>query len=70
MARRFVLRPGLQEAKLPGIGTITPGTILEGDQYRQYCPQQLVEVLDSTPTDPRTETTQPSTDRRRLLLEG
>jgi len=49
MPRRFRMRPGLNEVVLPGGGKILSGTLLEGDQYARWCPQFLMELLDSRP---------------------
>ena len=49
MARRFRVRPGLNEIVLPEVGRIRSGVLLEGEHYAKFCPQYLVEILDSTP---------------------
>jgi hypothetical protein len=46
--RRFKKRDNLNLVVLPGIGRLRNDQVLEGDEWARYCPQCLVEILDST----------------------
>jgi hypothetical protein len=39
----------LDEIVLPETGRVRAGVLLEGEHYARFCPQYLVEILDSTP---------------------
>lgn len=59
---KFALKPGLSLALLPMAGKVAPGMILEGDQYRKFVPQFLVEVVDlgaATPAEPEKKSPPP-----------
>jgi hypothetical protein len=61
MSKRYVLKPGLQSASIPGTGRVSAGVVLEGDQYARYAGSILVEILDSVPTAaPRPVLTEPA----------
>ncbi len=60
--RRFRRREGISDLALPGIGRVRSHHILEGDQWARYCPEFLVEILDSTPVESQPVLTEPRPD--------
>jgi hypothetical protein len=49
--RRFKKRPDIAWLNLNG-RTITEDMILEGEEWAQYCPQYLVEILEESAVKP------------------
>lgn len=41
MDHRYVLKPGLNALFLPGVGRVSPGQVLEGEQYARFVPNFL-----------------------------
>ena len=42
----FTLKSGLSAAFLPGVGRVTVGMVLVGEQYRKFSPALLVETVE------------------------
>ena len=45
----YSLKPGLTQVFLPGVGRVTPGMTITGDNLQRFVPQFLVEVVEVAP---------------------
>lgn len=57
--KSYKVKPGTDVAFIPGVGKITEGTILMGDEYAKFAPRLLVEVPTVAAQVPL-ESTEPS----------
>jgi hypothetical protein len=58
MTKRYVKNASLDEVYLPGVGRITNGRVLMGDEYGRFSPRYLTEVPEH-PQGLPLESTQP-----------
>lgn len=50
--RKFIKKPDITFAVIPGVGRLAEGQVLEGDQYAKFVPSLLVELLSEPAAAP------------------